>query len=118
MTREEAIKILEFEKQGMFKSLETKEALDIAIKALSAPEREYINKEDTLDKIVEILPQRAYLKCLKAIDNLPTFSIPEREKGTPEEKDPFDYIDYIEREEAREYLKSLEDIAECEGGKE
>lgn len=39
MTREEAIKILEFEKQGVFKSLATKEALDIAIKALQEYEK-------------------------------------------------------------------------------
>lgn len=39
MTREEAIKILEFEKQGVFKSSTTKEALDIAIKALQEYEK-------------------------------------------------------------------------------
>lgn len=34
MTRKEAIEILEFEKQGVFKSLATKKALDMAISAL------------------------------------------------------------------------------------
>ena len=42
---------------------------------------EYIKKEDALDKIVEQLPQRAYMKCQKAIDSLPTYPFPDREKG-------------------------------------
>lgn len=42
MTRENAIKILEFEKQGVFKSLATKEALTIAISALSENKGEWI----------------------------------------------------------------------------
>ena len=57
------------------------EAIKEAISALSA-EGEYINKEDALDKIVEQLPQRAYMKCQKAIESLPTYSFPDREKGT------------------------------------
>lgn len=39
-------------------------------------------------------------------------------RGDDEEKDPWEYMDDIEREEAREYLESLQDIAEWEGGKE
>lgn len=44
MTRENAIKILEFEKQGVFKSLATKEALAMAISALSENKGEWIDK--------------------------------------------------------------------------
>lgn len=39
-------------------------------------------------------------------------------RGDDEEKDPWDYMDDIEREETREYLESLQDLAEWEGGKE
>lgn len=38
MTKEEAVKILEFEKEGVFKSLATKNALDMGIEALKNTE--------------------------------------------------------------------------------
>lgn len=46
MTRENAIKILEFEKQGVFKSLATKEALAMAISALSENKTPMIDKSN------------------------------------------------------------------------
>lgn len=49
MTRENAIKILEFEKQGVFKSLATKEALAMAISALSENKGEWINETPHVD---------------------------------------------------------------------
>ena len=78
MTREEAIECLNYQNEKFFGG--QSEALEMAISALSA-EGEYIKKEDALDKIVEQLPQRAYMKYQKAIDSLPTYSFPEREKG-------------------------------------
>lgn len=41
-----------------------------------------------------------------------SLSFPEREKETDEEKDPWEYMDDIERSEATEYLESLEGFAE------
>lgn len=46
MTREEAIKVLEFEKEGVFKSLETKKALEIAIEALKKIEEYFPTPTD------------------------------------------------------------------------
>jgi len=85
MTREEAIKILEFEKQGMFKSLETKEALDIAIKALFVPEStDLISREEALAKVRLNYTNHQTVSAHAIKDILSTIPsvVPEREKET------------------------------------
>jgi len=90
MTNEETIKWIEGMKKGLFPWSDEvmNEICDTAISALSIPKGEYIKKEDLFAKTIDknkawLYTTNAEGKNLKEIvEDLPTFSVPEREKGT------------------------------------
>ena len=87
MTREEAIKILEFEKQGVFKSLATKVALDMAISALSS-DGEYIKKEDAIEYLNDLFGEMYHVSfgnVLQSLDSLQTYSFPDSAENKGED---------------------------------
>ena len=91
MTREKAIAWFEFLKKG-FANTEYEEYLNLAITALST-EGEYIKKSDLMAKVVtETLSDYTEEDVIyvDVINQLPTYSFPDREKGEWIEHEPFE----------------------------
>ena len=91
MTREEAIEILSNTSFFGRSTDDIDTALDMAIKALSVPEVEYINKAELIKRMLGHINRFAEEKNFAmneglkyaqgVIVGMPTFTVPEREKG-------------------------------------